>query len=110
MSLCLTVLVNVGILTHASLLEAFCQLWILCFIPQTGATIALAASYPGYMAGRALIGVAIGGFFAGQETILGIDGDSDPGPFNEAVAAMEALGFDSVWAGDSVLARALGLG
>ena len=30
-------------------------------------------------------------------TILGIDGDSDPGPFNEAVAAMEALGFDSLW-------------
>ena len=30
-------------------------------------------------------------------TILGIDGDSDPGPFNEAVAAMEDLGFDSLW-------------
>lgn len=30
-------------------------------------------------------------------TILGIDGDSDPGPFNEAVAAMEELGFDSLW-------------
>jgi len=30
-------------------------------------------------------------------TILGIDGNSDPGPFNEAVAAMEALGFDSLW-------------
>src|SRR5918996_856026 len=30
-------------------------------------------------------------------TILGIDGDSDPGPFNEAVRAMEALGFDSLW-------------
>lgn len=30
-------------------------------------------------------------------TILGIDGDSDPGRFNEAVAAMEALGFDSLW-------------
>ena len=30
-------------------------------------------------------------------TILGIDGNSDPGPFNEAVAAMEDLGFDSLW-------------
>lgn len=30
----------------------------------SGATIALAASYPGYMAGRALIGVAIGGFWS----------------------------------------------
>jgi probable F420-dependent oxidoreductase len=30
-------------------------------------------------------------------TILGIDGDSDPGPFNEAVTAMEELGFDSLW-------------
>src|SRR5437588_8110911 len=30
-------------------------------------------------------------------TILGIDGGSDPGPFNEAVAAMEDLGFDSLW-------------
>jgi probable F420-dependent oxidoreductase len=30
-------------------------------------------------------------------TILGIDGGSDPGPFNEAVAAMEELGFDSLW-------------
>ena len=30
-------------------------------------------------------------------TILGIDGDSDPGPFNEAVAAMEDLRFDSLW-------------
>jgi len=30
-------------------------------------------------------------------TILGIDGDSDPGPFDEAVTAMEELGFDSLW-------------
>jgi probable F420-dependent oxidoreductase len=30
-------------------------------------------------------------------TILGIDGNSDPGPFNEAVAAMEELRFDSLW-------------
>jgi probable F420-dependent oxidoreductase len=30
-------------------------------------------------------------------TILGIDGGADPGPFNEAVAAMEDLGFDSLW-------------
>ncbi|HTC80992.1 MAG TPA: LLM class flavin-dependent oxidoreductase [Acidimicrobiia bacterium] len=30
-------------------------------------------------------------------TIMGIDGDSDPGRFNEAVAAMESLGFDSLW-------------
>src|SRR3954451_17945870 len=30
-------------------------------------------------------------------TILGIEGDSDPGPFNDAVAAMEDLGFDSLW-------------
>lgn len=30
-------------------------------------------------------------------TILGIDGNSDPGPFGEAVAAMEELGFDSLW-------------
>jgi probable F420-dependent oxidoreductase len=30
-------------------------------------------------------------------TILGIDGDSDPGPFGEAVTAMEDLGFDSLW-------------
>jgi probable F420-dependent oxidoreductase len=30
-------------------------------------------------------------------TILGIDGDSDPGPFGEAVMAMEELGFDSLW-------------
>ena len=30
-------------------------------------------------------------------TILGIDGGSDPGPFNEAVDAMERLGFDSLW-------------
>lgn len=30
-------------------------------------------------------------------TILGIDGDSDPGPFDEAVAAIEELGFDSLW-------------
>jgi len=30
-------------------------------------------------------------------TILGIDGDSDPGPFNDALAAMEDLGFDSLW-------------
>lgn len=30
-------------------------------------------------------------------TILGIDGDSDPGPFGEAVTAMEELGFDSLW-------------
>ena len=30
-------------------------------------------------------------------TILGIDGDSDPGPFNEAIDAMEDLGFDSLW-------------
>ena len=30
-------------------------------------------------------------------TILGIDGGSDPGPFNEAVAALEDLGFDSLW-------------
>jgi probable F420-dependent oxidoreductase len=30
-------------------------------------------------------------------TILGIDGDSDPGPFNEAVTATEDLGFDSLW-------------
>ena len=29
--------------------------------------------------------------------ILGIDGDSDPGPFGEAVMAMEELGFDSLW-------------
>ncbi|MDQ1501502.1 MAG: hypothetical protein QOI86_4842 [Actinomycetota bacterium] len=29
--------------------------------------------------------------------ILGIDGDSDPGPFGEAVTAMEELGFDSLW-------------
>jgi probable F420-dependent oxidoreductase len=35
-------------------------------------------------------------------TILGIDGDSDPGPFNEAVAAMEALGFDSLWLAELV--------
>jgi probable F420-dependent oxidoreductase len=30
-------------------------------------------------------------------TILGVDGDSDPGPFGEAVTAMEELGFDSLW-------------
>jgi probable F420-dependent oxidoreductase len=30
-------------------------------------------------------------------TILGIDGDSDPGPFGEAVSASEELGFDSLW-------------
>jgi probable F420-dependent oxidoreductase len=30
-------------------------------------------------------------------TIFGIDGDSDPGPFNEAVTATEDLGFDSLW-------------
>jgi probable F420-dependent oxidoreductase len=30
-------------------------------------------------------------------TILGIDGDSDPGPFGEAVTAMEELGFGSLW-------------
>jgi probable F420-dependent oxidoreductase len=30
-------------------------------------------------------------------TILGIDGDSDPGAFNEAVTATEELGFDSLW-------------
>lgn len=30
-------------------------------------------------------------------TILGIDGDSDPGSFGEAVTAMEELGFDSLW-------------
>ena len=35
-------------------------------------------------------------------TILGIDGDSDPGPFNEAVEAMEALGFDSLWLAELV--------
>ena len=39
---------------------------------------------------RALMKIRIG-------TILGIDGDSDPGPFNEAVTAMEDLGFDSLW-------------
>jgi probable F420-dependent oxidoreductase len=39
---------------------------------------------------RALMKIRIG-------TILGIDGDSDPGPFNEAVMAMEDLGFDSLW-------------
>src|SRR2546430_100301 len=30
-------------------------------------------------------------------TILGIDGGTDPGAFAEAVAAMESLGFDSLW-------------
>jgi probable F420-dependent oxidoreductase len=30
-------------------------------------------------------------------TILGIDGGTDPGTFAEAVAAMESLGFDSLW-------------
>jgi probable F420-dependent oxidoreductase len=30
-------------------------------------------------------------------TILGIDGGTDPGAFGEAVAAMESLGFDSLW-------------
>ncbi|HET9770312.1 MAG TPA: LLM class flavin-dependent oxidoreductase [Acidimicrobiia bacterium] len=30
-------------------------------------------------------------------TILGIDGGSDPGPFDEAVTATEELGFDSLW-------------
>jgi probable F420-dependent oxidoreductase len=30
-------------------------------------------------------------------TILGIDGGTDPGAFSEAVAAMESLGFDSLW-------------
>src|SRR5205085_406630 len=30
-------------------------------------------------------------------TILGIDGGADPGAFSEAVAAMESLGFDSLW-------------
>ncbi|HEV7864846.1 MAG TPA: LLM class flavin-dependent oxidoreductase [Acidimicrobiia bacterium] len=30
-------------------------------------------------------------------TILGIDGGSDPGAFRESVAAMEDLGFDSLW-------------
>ena len=35
-------------------------------------------------------------------TILGIDGDSDPGPFNEAVAALEDLGFDSLWLAELV--------
>jgi probable F420-dependent oxidoreductase len=38
-------------------------------------------------------------------TILGIDGNSDPGPFNEAVAAMEDLGFDSLWLAE-LLSRA----
>src|SRR3954452_20188637 len=30
-------------------------------------------------------------------TILGVDGGTDPGAFAEAVAAMESLGFDSLW-------------
>jgi probable F420-dependent oxidoreductase len=30
-------------------------------------------------------------------TILGIDGGTDPGAFSESVAAMESLGFDSLW-------------
>ena len=30
-------------------------------------------------------------------TILGIDGGTDPGAFGESVAAMESLGFDSLW-------------
>jgi probable F420-dependent oxidoreductase len=30
-------------------------------------------------------------------TILGVDGGTDPGAFRDSVAAMEALGFDSLW-------------
>jgi probable F420-dependent oxidoreductase len=39
---------------------------------------------------RSLMKIRIG-------TILGIDGDCDAGPFNEAVTATEELGFDSLW-------------